>query len=682
MGFCHNNMAKRYQLDKQGFVVVNFVSPSVLPRKPDKSTKKTIPNDKIKKEVVKKDVKKEVVKKVKKEDVKILDTQIDPTFKDLADKGDLTKDYLLNMEFTNLLKSATYPPSQKQVLDILGIRGVHLLEKTPKGDDIKLFPHQIKTLAWMREREALSPYYTNGLVGGIVSLKMGLGKTLVALVHILSRPKGEFPSLVIASKTVMHEWKSQGIEKFFGKQVKVLYLHKDFIPKSSFDSLKRKDIMKYDLVISTYDVCVQACKNKNYVEECLEYGDEHTLMNGKVVGVHCRTRSQADLPNEKGAGLLYGTPWDLVICDESQRYANPKTKIFRCIMALYGKNKWCLTGTIFRNYDTDVWSQLAFCGYTGVKQAIEWKRCGLRKMQEHKLNDAIFKMEYESTTIVLPPKTENFHFVNLEGKQKIYYDWLLGQTIDAYDDMMRGVCSFACVLALFTRLRQSAIAPYLTTSESKRKKKVLTKGEKEAEERIKQDFQNSEMFKWLHDKKGDAGIASSKIQEILKTITSLPKGEKVVIFSTFTSCLDLVAEALRVYFPDYNYIQVDGDVVGNERSELIDQFRSEASISAMLMSYKVGSEGLTLVEANHCICIEPWWTNAVHNQAKARVWRPGQTKEVFLHNILVRDSIEDRIMDICKDKDELSDAFLEGTEKPLKKRGGLNKYTLGKILGK
>nr|HMP31895.1 SNF2-related protein [Saprospiraceae bacterium] len=461
-----------------------------------------------------------VVKLEDRDDCDVMETTgvtILPKFKRLANRNMLTKEYLLDMDYTDLLRCATYPPAQDFVYKTLGIRGVPLLDTNKKsGDKFSLFPHQIVTLTWMRNREAMHTSTVNGLVGGIVSLKMGLGKTLTALLHILSRPKGEFPALVVASKTVMQEWKSQGIEKFFGRNIKVLYLHSDFIPKRHIDQLTRADVLKYDIVITTYDVCTQVCKKVPYYEECIELGDEHTLMKGKIAAIHCRTRVQADKPKVRGSNIIYCTPWDLVICDESQRYANPKTNIFKCIMALYGKNKWCLTGTPIRNYDADIWAQLRFCGYKGVNNATDWKRSGVQKMKDHKLNDAILIMNYKDTTIVLPPKSEYFNNVKLTGKHKIYYDWLLGETINTYDEMMRGGCSFACVLAMFTRLRQCAIAPYLTTRESKRKKKKMSKGDLEAEEKMKKRFANSEMFKWLHDKNTDSGIESCKIKKIVE----------------------------------------------------------------------------------------------------------------------------------------------------------------------
>ncbi len=128
-------------------------------------------------------------------------------------------------------------------------------------------------------------------------------------------------------------------------------------------------------------------------------------------------------------------------------------------------------------------------------------------------------------------------------------------------------------------------------------------------------------------------------------------------------------------------MMVDGDVVGRERSDNLDYFRRDARVRALLMTYKVGSEGLNLTKATHCICIEPWWTPAVHTQAEARCWRSGQTQPVTIYNVLVADSIEGRIMTICGEKDELAANYLDGARHRVSAGSGLNKHTLGRILG-
>ncbi len=108
----------------------------------------------------------------------------------------------------------------------------------------------------------------------------------------------------------------------------------------------------------------------------------------------------------KGTAVIYGTPWERVICDESQKLANPKTMTYKCIMAVYGKYKWCLTGTPIRNYETDIWAQLRFCGYKGVERSHDWNRNGqgLIAFKDHNLISAIFTMSYDDAQMSLPKK--------------------------------------------------------------------------------------------------------------------------------------------------------------------------------------------------------------------------------------------------------------------------------------
>jgi SNF2 family DNA or RNA helicase len=131
-------------------------------------------------------------------------------------------------------------------------------------------------------------------------------------------------------------------------------------------------------------------------------------------------------------------------------------------------------------------------------------------------------------------------------------------------------------------------------------------------------------------------------------------------------------------YPSFKFVQIDGDT--KNRSALIDQFKTDPYTQGLFMTYKVGSEGLNLTEATHCICIEPWWTNAVHSQAKARLWRTGQTKPVYIHNVITKGSIEENIVKICNKKDDMASSYLKGTERTLK-GPGLDKFTLGKLLG-
>jgi hypothetical protein len=88
----------------------------------------------------------------------------------------------------------------------------------------------------------------------------GLGKTLTSLVHIMAtRKPGDFPTLVVCSKTVMLEWKSHA-QLFFDGRLRVLLLHSDF---TDVEKVDRARIMGVDVVVTTYDVCVHVCRRNN-----------------------------------------------------------------------------------------------------------------------------------------------------------------------------------------------------------------------------------------------------------------------------------------------------------------------------------------------------------------------------------------------------------------------------------
>lgn len=595
----------------------------------------------------------------------------------------LTKELLLELDYTHLLRLATHPLAKNLILSLFDVRGIPFKSKI-KDKEIKLDKHQIEALQWMKNRESITRnvFYTDhrSVKGGILSLKQGLGKTLTSIVYTLMSPKEEFPTLVVGSKTVIGVWYSE-IKIFFGSNIKILFFHKDFLG-NNLNKITRDDMLQYDIIITSYDLCLSACKDGKYAEECCERGDEHSLQNGKIVSIHVRTLEQVKACNKKlkGKHLIYCIPWNRVFCDESQRFCNPKTKTYKAIMSIYGKYKWCLSGTPIKNYKTDIWAQLRFCGYSGVEQATLWLKSAYYKMKEDKLTECILSMDYNDAKIILPPKYEHDIYIELEGEEKKVYDYIIGKTKEYYDKMIEKLCSYACILALFTRLRQCCIAPYTLTPESKREKITNKKADEEAMNILK-NMEDISLGKFIHNKKGKAGIYSVKISKIIEILKSIPQNEKIIIFSKFVACLDLLYDAIEQRFSEFKCIQIDGSTTGSERMDFLNQFRNNPNIRGCLMSYTVGGEGITVIEANHCLCIEPWWTDAVHNQAKSRCWRKGQTKNVHIHNIYIQNSIEERIIEICRDKNEMASSLLEGTDKPMGKIRGLDKYTLGKILG-
>ena len=511
--------------------------------------------------------------------------------------------------------------------------------------EFSLYPHQIDAIEWMKERE--QTVEKNGICGGVLALKMGMGKTFTALVHALSSPKGDSPTLIIASKLVMTEWETQGINKFFDG-VKVLYLHKDYIEKKTpINEITVERIKTFDFVITTYDVCVSVNRKTKYYNDCFD----HSFTTGKIETVNCRPDSC--IPNDvKGFDVLYGIKWERIICDESQRFANPTTVTYYCMMALNAKYKWCLSGTPIRNFDTDIWAQFRFCGYKTINRVAGWKRCGSAQYKEERLSRYVYNLNYEDAGIVLPEKKEYTHFVEMDKEQAQKYETLKAKTHNIYKQMMDGDLDFSCVLGMFVHLRQCAISPYLLQPESKR-------GDKRSTE----------------SKRGVVVIVdpSPKILKVIDIIKEVPQGEKICLFTSFTSCSDLVAATFDLLIPEYGYLQLDGDTVGPERQLILDKFKTDPRYTMLLLTFKVGSEGISITQANHCIIIDPWWNFSTLDQATARMWRTNQTKTVHVHTIITENTVENHIVDICNRKVKVVDEFQGGVT--------FDKYTMGKIIG-
>ena len=567
---------------------------------------------------------------------------------------------------------------------------------------IYLLPHQLRAVKLLQSTARRNPQARFGICGALAVLRMGLGKTVVAMAHAFMLPRPPdygsvhgthgFPALIVASKTVMTMWQLDGFEKFLVPgSVRILYLHSDWTSEDAIQRLDRQTVCSYDVVVTTYDVVRNlAAKWPETQRDCvLEYGRAGVWNENpnSVKRVHARQRADADHPEWTGIRVLYGTPWEVVVSDESQRFANHETKTFRAMMGLYGRHKLCLTGTPVRNYKTDLWAQFRWLGYTGVDQPNRWHQyC----MKMHDLHACIVAIDYADTNIVMPPQASQRHSIHFTPFEQAVYDFVRAKAREALDLMLQNKLSFVCVLALFTRLRQVCIAPYLLTIMSKRgqqKRKTPAThqgwgggsgrgrgfgqgGGGGATRTAAQDTgfdasvdsyvgqvmaemaADGPMWSIIKNKEGPGGIQSSKIQAILGVLQRIPPGDKVLVFSMFTSVLDLIASAL----PPAQFAMLDGDV--KDRVGVLRAFKTDPQCKVLFVTYGVGGEGINMTEGNHVICVEPWWTYAVPDQAKARCWRPGQAKTVTMYDIVVENSIEQHILEVCVAKSTMARSFL------------------------
>lgn len=144
-----------------------------------------------------------------------------------------------------------------------------------------------------------------------------------------------------------------------------------------------------------------------------------------------------------------------------------------------------------------------------------------------------------------------------------------------------------------------------------------------------------------------------KMRTLKNDILALPITEKSVIFSFWTSTLDLVGRALDEI--SLTYTRIDGSVPNRQRQKILQSFNDDQQIRALLISLKRGSSGLTLTAANNVFLMEPQWNPMIEDQALDRVYRIGQTKPVTTVRYIVQGTLEESIRHQQSEKRNLAE---------------------------
>lgn len=534
----------------------------------------------------------------------------------------------------------------------------------------ELYSHQNRALEWMDSIDARS---SHGMCGGILSLTQGLGKTLTAITYIVRKFSVEpGTSLVLVKKAVLPEWK-RCIEQFYPRLLPdTLFFHPDYTPRSDLKKVTQRMLLNKTIVITTYETL----RHKGYkdsIECCLEYGEG--IHENAVMAIHCRSFRQTQAEGVKGYKCLYYTPWKCLIADESQVFANPTTATFRTVMGLYGKYKWCLTGTPIRNRNTDIFSQLRWCGMSSriAKNKNMWrdflKNEGYRTSG---IDRYILSMDYNDAGVTIPKKIRHVIPITFDSeKERTMYESIRQKTIETLRSMsISRFVTFAHVLAMFTRLRQTCVAAHCITPQSKRDNGIDTASFTE----------DSELAAWCLDKDSTAGTESTKIRKVVEIVENVPPGEKVVVFSNFVAMMD-IAEAAVIMNTGIETFMLEGSLSGMERDQNLMDFKRYDGTAVLFINYKVGAEGLNITEANHVICLEPWWNYSTHAQAESRCWRIGQQHDVHVYDILIRDSIESRILEICSNKRAMAEEFLGDSDSLVSDNTRLDCAMIARLIG-
>ncbi|TDL20620.1 hypothetical protein BD410DRAFT_725354 [Rickenella mellea] len=167
---------------------------------------------------------------------------------------------------------------------------------------------------------------------------------------------------------------------------------------------------------------------------------------------------------------------------------------------------------------------------------------------------------------------------------------------------------------------------------------------------------------------------SAKIRMILQLLEDIDERsdgeEKTIIFSQFTSMLDLLQPFLRAN--GVRYVRYDGSMRKDQREASLETIRTSGSVKCILISFKAGSTGLNLTACNNVILVDLWWNPALEDQAFDRTHRFGQTRQVNIFKLTIPNTVEERILKLQEDKRALANAALSGDKLTKSKNLGIN----------
>lgn len=333
--------------------------------------------------------------------------------------------------------------------------------------------------------------------------------------------------------------------------------------------------------------------------------------------------------------ISFGT----VVLDESHNIKNPAAQVTKAVERLQSAFRVALSGTPVMNNTFDLYAQMNFLlpGIFGSREffrreyadAIDHRRDGEKIRTLQRITAPfVLRRTKEQVAGDLPAKTEMVMWCEMSMAQKRLYDEVkdsIRQSVFLNIEQEGLNKSKLAVLQGMLKLRQICNSPLLLPGE-----------EQTCNDSVKTDLLMNELQNNLKD-------------------------HKVLVFSQFTSMLNLLAENCRGQ--GIAYFHLDGSTPPEKRQQLVNQFQDPTNTTnVFLISLKAGNAGLNLTAASYVILFDPWWNTAVQQQAIDRTHRIGQTKNVFAYKMICKDTIEEKIISLQQHKKQLAEELIAEDE--------------------
>lgn len=458
------------------------------------------------------------------------------------------------------------------------------------------FPYQYEGIAWLFAQKA-----------ALLADEMGLGKTMqtITALRLLLRAGQVRRVLLVCPKPLIPNWQREF--KLWAEELPVTTVDGDGPRRRLLWQIPGAQVLlaNYELVVRDFQELLKESRDESgESRDGLGRSLRRRAESASDVDSRFTLNSQLSTLDSPHSSLdtRHSTlpTFDLVVLDEAQRIKNRDSLTSTVVRGIPRRRSLCLTGTPIENRPEELASLFEFMGVIPPRSAPDIRQL-IRLSQDY-----VLRRTKNLVMSDLPPRFDRDEIIELSPAQKLAYEQAEKDGVIQLNDLGESI-SIQHVFELVLRLKQITNFDPLT-------------GESSKLDRLQADMEE---------------IAAC--------------GGKAILFSQWTKTIDWLAARLG----DVNPLIYHGGVPTAKREPILTQFKEDERAHLLLMSYGTGAVGLNLQFAGYVFLFDRWWNPAVEDQAINRAHRIGQKSQVIVSKFICKDTIEEKIDKVLRQKREL-----------------------------